>query len=302
MRKCVCVVLLALLSGFAVAGFSAPGDTKSADQENPAPPEMTSVSGRLMLDGKGVTGGVAYFVYEKRLSELPQENPMEKIRAMAETAVAVDQEGSFTLNMAPGNYALVYDPKATASANELKPGTESFAMSKRPTREQVKARIEAIKKNVEVGLPIKQGKIGDAYVVENRVVRPPVTEFGETDLGADHSVTVLAEGTDGKLVDYPVSLHLRGRNGDVFEPHPPSRSESGKFVFENVFPQEYEVYATATKPKPGSGDTATTPTIKNGAFTFEGTPKEVKVTVGPASQDSDEAPPAKKAPVSRKRL
>jgi hypothetical protein len=43
----------------------------------------------------------------------------------------------------------------------------------------------------------------------------------------------------------------------------------------------YTVVALATRPKPGEGDEATTPTIKNAQFVFESGPMLHEVTVTP---------------------
>lgn len=281
---------------------AAPEETPKDDNAKP-PPELTDVSGHIVqADSSNTTGGVAYFIFQRRLMEIPQADPMAKVRAMAEVAVALDKDGSFTLSMAPGNYALVFDPDAAPTGDELKPGPDSFAVSKKLTPDQQKARIEVIKENGQKGLPIKDGKIGNGFIIENRIVRPPVTEFGDMQLGADHSVTVIAQTAEEKAVDFPVLLKLRGKNGDIYEAHPPSVSEPGKFVFHDVFPQEYEVFAIGQKPKPGAGDDVTTPSLKNSAFLFEGTPKDVKVTVVPrtkAESEAAEAPPAD-APKAKK--
>lgn len=281
MKRFAFALSMALLTGLTgLAGAAA------SDQETTAPPELTYVSGRLLYSqDEPTTGGVGYFIFQERLKEIPQENPMERVKAIAEAAVAVDADGSFTLNMAPGNYALIYDPAAEATDENLQPGAESQAVGKKPTPEQVKARIQTIIENVKQGMPIKDGKLAEvAYVIENRIVRPPVSEFGEMILGENHSVTVLAVTDKGKPVDFPLSLHLRGKSGDVYEPHPPSVSEAGTFTFYDVFPQSYQVFATAQKPRPGQGDEATTPTLKNATFVFEGTPMEHKVTVTPGKK------------------
>lgn len=284
------------------AGAAPEEEQKSQDAPKP-PPELTGVSGRLILPKDAATSageGVAYFVFQRRLLEIPHENPMDKVKAMSEAAVAVDKDGSFSLQMAPGNYALVYEPGAEASEEALKPGAESFSVAKKLSPEQQKARIAAIQDNVKNGMAIKEGKLGDAYVIENRIVRPPVIEFGEMVLGADHSVTVLAAGESGGAVDFPLALRLRGKNGDVYEPHPPSTTDPGKFVFSDVDPQEYDVFAIGQRPKPGEGDELTTPSVQKGAFVFEGEPKEVKVTVAPGTAEGTPPEPPKPAAKSNR--
>lgn len=281
--------VLILSIGVAASSLTAQDQTakKAADDEQKPPPELTDVSGRLVLpQDRETSGGVAFFIFQKRLMELSQDNPLEQVKAMTEVAAAVDEGGSFSLDMAPGNYALVYDPSAEPSGENLQAGPESMAVAQRLSPEQMKQRVERIKQNAQRGLPIKDGKLGEAWVVENRIVRPPVTEFGDIELPGDNIVTVKAVTQDGAPVDFPVSLKLRGKNGDIYEPHPPSVSDPGVFVFHDVFPQMYEVFAVGTKPKPGAGDEVTTPTIEKGWFTFEGTPIDRKVTVTPGSAKS----------------
>jgi hypothetical protein len=291
----------------AMAGICLLAATSFSQQDNSAetnrqteplpPPELTAVSGRLMVSqDEGTTGGIAYFIYQRRLIEIPHDNALEHVQDMAEAAVAIDAGGSFTLNMAPGNYALVYDPNGvTSGTEEIPPGPDSQAAAQRRlTPDEIRERIKIIRDNAQNGLAVVNGKIGSAYVIENRGIRPPVTEFGEMLLGEDHSVTVIANGENGKPIDFPASLRLRGKSGDIYEPHSPSVSEPGVYHFYDVFPQPYEVFGLATKPKEGAGDTATTPTVSNALFVFEGKPMEVKVTVKQGSEDKDEeqaAPP-----------
>ena len=295
MLKKTLIAALALAGAVAVA--TAQPDEKVKGDPNAPPPEQTEVSARLMMDAdKGAEGGVAYFIFQKRLMEIPHENSMEKVKAMSEVGVAVDKDGSFTLNMAPGNYAIVYDPKGEAKAEALQPGPESMAIARRITPDKLKERMEIIRANAQKGMPIKDGKLGDAYVIENRFIRPPVSDFGEILLGEKHSVTVLAEGDDGKPLDFPVSLRLRGRNGDISEPHPPSVSAPGTFIFNDIMPQIYSVFALGTKPKPGAGDEVTTPSIENAMFVFDGQPYEhkVKVVPGKPGGEDDTPPPTPK--------
>src|SRR4051812_43182333 len=82
-----------------------------AGAANLEPPEMTSVTGRLMKDkDTGAGAGSAYFIFQRRMLEIPHENSLEALHAMAETVTAVDSDGSFTLRMAPGNYLLLFEP------------------------------------------------------------------------------------------------------------------------------------------------------------------------------------------------
>jgi hypothetical protein len=295
-------LLIGAICAFALSPALAQDEAKPQETPKP-PPELTLVSGRIVYSAEEpTTGGLAYFVFQRRLIEIPQEESIEKVRAMAENIAALDEEGSFTLDMAPGNYALFYDPKwAEASENAMKPGPESFAVAKKLTPEQQRARIEVIKQNAEKGLPIENGKMGDLYVIENRFVRPPVVEFGEMELGADHSVTVLAVKENGSAVDFPLALRLRGKNGDIIEPHPPSTSEAGKFVFHDVFPQQYDAFAIGQRPRPGEGDEVTTPTLKNNVFLFEGTPKEIRITITPGTKNDAQRPRAEPSPAARTR-
>jgi hypothetical protein len=271
----------ALAGCLASLGCAAPADAQTGKAPE-KPPELTDVSGRLMYDDDtGTTGGVAFFIRQSRLNELPHEDPIARVRAMSEVGVAIDAGGSFTLEMAPGNYALIFDPSATADAEALKPGADSSAVSKRMTPEKIKARIEAIKENAQKGLPVKNGQLDGAFVIENVHIRPPVTDFGEMVLGVDHSVTIRAVNDQGTPSDLPVILRLRGLNGDVYEPHPMSSGEPATYKFHDLFPQRYDAFVFAARAKPGSDDGATTPVLKNAAFMFEGKPLEQRVTVTP---------------------
>lgn len=265
------------------------------NQENLPPPELTEVSGKLMVaPDEPTTGGVAYFIFQRRLMEIPHENPLEKIRAMREATAEVDRDGSFTLTMQPGNFALVFEPGVEAEEELFEPGEESMAAARqRLTPDQIRDRIAVIRENAQRGLPIENGKIGDAYIVENRIVRPPLVAFGEMVLGQDNSATILATNEDKKPIDFPATLRLRGKSGDIYEPHPPSVSKPGEFTFHNLFPQSYEVFGLPTRPREGKEDEATTPTIKNAMFMFEGEPVEHTVVVisGGEESDSQQEPP-----------
>ncbi len=269
-----------LLTALATAGaLAAPAVCAAQDLE---PPEKTAVSGRLMVEEKkGAPAGTAYFVFQRRLLEIPQEGAAEALRTMAESAVAVDEEGSFTLKMSPGNYLLVYEPGAGLDPKTLAPGEQSFARQQKLSPDQVKERIARIQDNAQKGLPIQKGKIGEAYVVENRYVRPPITDFGEIPLADPDHVTVMVEDEEGKAADFPVALRLRGKSGDIYEPHPPTVSEKGKFTFHDLFPQSYQVFGLPTKPAPGQGDEATTPSVMNADFLFTGVPMKWTVKVNP---------------------
>jgi hypothetical protein len=259
------------------------------------------VSGHLSnADKSSANGGVVYFVFQSRLNEIPAENSLDRVKAIAEKAVALDEGGSFTLNMAPGNYALVYDPAGDA-ANVPGPGPDSMAMAKKMTREQVEQRIATIKQNAQTGLPIQTGKIGDAFVVENRFVRPPEVSFGEMQLQDDAIVVITANDADGKPIDFPAALRLRGKNGDILEPHTPSVSDIGTYSFFDIQPQSYQVFALGTKPKPGTAnDEITTPTVKNDQFVFDGTPIKQTVTVEPGKPSGDSEGDAAPAPAAAK--
>lgn len=248
------------------------------DRDADEAPEMTQVTGQLLQSsGAPVSGGVVYFVFQNRLNEIPHTNPLDKIKAMTEIAATVDSQGTFTLKMKPGNFAMVYDPSGTDAPSE--PGPESMASLQRLTPEQVQARIAAIKENAAKGLPIENGKIGDAFVIENRFVRPPVTDFGELPLQNSASVTVKALDGNGELINFPATLRLRGKNGDIMEPHTPSISKRALYEFHDLMPQSYEVFALGTRPRPGAGDEITTPTINNSQLIFAGDAMEHEVVV-----------------------
>ena len=277
------------------------GQEKAADAKKP--PELTETKGQILMDDDlPATGGLVYFVFQSRLMEIPHSGSLDKVKAMAEGAAAVDEKGNFKLNMPPGNFALVYVPSGTADGAQLGPGPDSMAKARRMTREQIQARIEAIKENAQQGLPIKDGALGEAFVVENRQVRPPVVDFGKMVVGINQSVTIRAVKESGDPVDFPVKLQLRGKNGDVYDAHTPSINEAGVFVFHDVFPQFYQVFATATKPKPGEGDEATTPSLGNADLVFEGAPLEQKVTVTPGKPGdaADQPPPNVPEPPKQK--
>lgn len=232
-------------------------------------PESTVVSGHLVnADGSSAAGGVVYFVFQNRLNEVAHADPLVQIKSMAESAVAVDEEGSFTLKMQPGNFAMIYDPnEIDAPAG---PGPNSMAVTRKLTREQVQTRIAAIKENAMQGLPIINGKIGEAFVVENRYVRPPVSNFGDVQLQDKAVVTVRAVDDAGELINFPATLRLRGKNGDIMEPHTPSVSKRATYEFYDLMPQSYQVFALGTLPRPGGGDELTTPTLTNDQFVFAG--------------------------------
>jgi len=273
---------------------AAPDKASSSGPQKP--PELTIVTGRFVQDDfTTVGGGTVFFIFQDRLKELPHENTLAKVRAMAETAAEVDAEGNFYLELKPGNFAFVYDPNTSFTEELAKPGPESMEVLRKRTPEQLKALVNVIRENAAKGLPIKDGKIGDAYIVENRFVRPPVSDFGEMPLGADQSATVVAVKENGEVVDFPVMLKLRGKNGDVYEPHTPTLSTPGEFVFCDLEPQRYDVFAIGVRMAPAEDAPITTPTLENTAFEFEGTPLVHKVTVKlPASAESE----AKSQPTS----
>ena len=268
--------LVTMLVGSVTAGYAQ--DAKPA--ETPAkPPELTVVSGRLLLDKDlPTTGGLAYFVFQRRISEIPVDGAMARAREMAEAVVAVDKEGSFSLEMAPGNYLLIYDPFPPANS-DMGPGPDSQAVAQKLTKAQIDKRIELIKRTAQEGLGIVDGAIPGGFVIENRLIKPPVTEFGEMVLGDVNRVTVKALAEDDKPLPYPAPLKLRGKNGEIYEPHPPSVTEPGEYVFHDVFPQRYDVFGDATKPPPGMGDKPYIPVISDGAFVFEGETMDVTVKV-----------------------
>lgn len=265
----------------------------TSETDTQRPPELTHVTGRLLYaKDDPATAGVAFFVYQRRLIELPHDNTMDAVRAKAETSVAVDKDGSFTLDMAPGNYAMVFDPTAASDDTIGKPGPESMAASKKLTPDKLRERIQFIRDNGQKGLPIKDGRIGDAFVLENRQIRPPIIEFGELILAEPHTVMVTAQGADKKPIDFPATLRLRGKNGDIYEPHPPTSTDPGVYIFEDVFPQSYQVFALGSRPKPEAGDEITTPTVENDVFLFAGEPVQHTVKLSPGKPGGqDETPP-----------
>lgn len=268
----------------ATAAAETVGEEIPLDRDVNDAPEITQVSGQLVR-GEGeapVSGGVIYFVFQSRLNEIPHTNPLEKVKAMAEEAVAVDSEGSFTLKMKPGNFAMIYDPTATEAPSE--PGPESMTVMKRVSPEQVQARIAAIKENASVGLPIQNGKLGEAFVIENRFVRPPVSNYGPIQLQNPGVVTVKAVDANGELINFPATLRLRGKNGDIMEPHTPSVSTRAQYSFHDLMPQSYQVFALGTLPPPGAGDKITTPTVQNDQFIFTGDALSHEVVVEQAAQ------------------
>lgn len=284
--------IVALTSINLCSAQETPADAKKTPTYT-EPPELTSVSGRLVNDDESqVKAGVAYFIFQSRLNELPHEGTLERVKAISEKAVAIDEGGSFTLKLAPGNYSMVYDPTGNP-ASVPEPGPESMAVSKKMAPEKVQTRIAAIRENAQKGLPIVNGKIGEAFVVENRFIRPPVSDFGDISLGSDDSILILANNAEGKPVDFPVALRLRGKNGDIYEPHSPSISAPGEYSFYNAMPQSYQLFALGTKPKPGAGDEITTPTIADSQFIYDGSAIEhtVKITPGEPGAGERQAPP-----------
>lgn len=275
-------------------------EAKKPEPTPSKPPELTEVSGRLMLEKDiPTTGGVAYFVFQKRIVEIPLENSMAKIHDLAEAAVEIDQEGSFTLEMAPGNYLLVYDPFTQPTAENLKPGAESMAVARKVTKEQIMARVDVIKENVQKGLAVADNAVPGGFVIENRFIRPPVTSFGEMTLGATRKVVLTLKGKDGQIVDFPANIKLRGKNGDIYEAHPPSVSDPGKYVFYDVFPQRVEVFGLETMPEPGSEEKPYIPVIEDAAFIFNGETMEKDIVVtkkdaAAAKAEREKAPPKPK--------
>jgi hypothetical protein len=263
---------------------SAPATSETVTAEQAAKaPETTEVSGHLLnADGTSATAGVVYFVFQNRLNEISHTSPLEKAKSMAEAAVAVDEEGSFTLKMKPGNFAMIYDPAATEAPEG--PGPDSMAVVRRLTREQVQGRIAAIKENALQGLPISNGKIGDAFVIENRYVRPPVSNFGDMQVQSKAVATVKALDEAGELINFPATLRLRGKNGDIMEPHTPSVSKRAQYEFHDIMPQSYQVFALGTLPRPGAGDSLSTPTVTNDQFVFIGEPLTHEVVVKQPSE------------------
>ncbi len=121
-------------------------------------------------------------------------------------------------------------------------------------------------------------------------------------LGVDQSVTVQAVKENGEVVDFPVMLKLRGKNGDICEPHLPTTSSPGRFVFADLIPQRYDVFAIGVKLEPRADAPETTPTLENTAFEFDGTPLEHKVTVKlEAAEGQSDKPTASRKSVSSKR-
>ena len=273
-REAVTIALLA--GGVATAGAQ---DASKPASEPGKPPELTQVSGRLLLEQDiPTTGGVVYFVFQRRISEIPTDGAMERVKEMAEAAVAIDKGGSFSLEMAPGNYLLVYDPFETQTT-DLKPGSDSQAVAKKLTKEQIDKRVALMKQSAEKGLAVGNGALPGGFVIENRIIKPPVTEFGEMVLGAVNRVTLKALAEDGKPLPYPAAIKLRGKNGEIYEPHPPAVSELGTYVYHDVFTQRYDAFGEATKPPPDSGDKPYVPNVSEGSFVFEGGEKEVTVKV-----------------------
>lgn len=241
-------------------------------------PESTEVSGSFVnADGTSASGGIVYMVFQNRLNEVPHANALDHIKSMAEATAVVDEEGSFSLTMKPGNFALIYDPTATEPMGE--PGPNSMAVMRRLSKEQVQARIAAIKENAMKGLPIQNGKIEDAYVVENRYIRPPASSFADMQLQNKGTVTVKAVDDAGELITFPATLRLRGKNGDIMEPHTPSVSKKATYEFFDIMPQSYQVFALGTLPRPGAGDKLTTPTVTNDQFIYIGDPLTHEVVV-----------------------
>jgi hypothetical protein len=263
---------------------------QTQQNEPKKPPELTIVGGRFVRDDyTTIGGGVVYFIFQERLKELPHENTLAKAKAMAETAAEVDADGNFYLEMKPGNFAMIYDPNAKFTDDLAQPGPESMEKLRKRTPEQVKALVDTIRENAAKGLPIQDGRIEDAYVIENRFVRPPAVDFGEMPLGVDQSATVLAVKEDGSPVDFPVMLKLRGKNGDVYEPHTPTLETPGQFIFCDLEAQRYDVFAIGVRTAPSADAPVTTPTLENTAFEFEGVPLDHKVTVKlPSAAEADD--------------
>ncbi len=286
----------AIASFLALASLGA-AQTAAKPAATPAkPPELTKVSGRLMLE-KDVptTGGTVFFVFQKRISEIPADGSLERVREMAEAVAGVDKEGSFTLEMAPGNFLLVYDPFTDPTPEVLKPGPDSQAVVKKLTREQIQKRIDLMKQTNEKGLAVVDGALPGGFVIENRLVRPPITEFGDMILGEINTVKVTAKDQAGKPIDFPADLKLRGKNGDIYESHPTSLLEPGVYLFADVAPQRYDVIGRPTKPEPGAGEQMYMPLVKDAAFIYEGKPLEHSVVVTREVYD-EEAEARKNAP------
>jgi hypothetical protein len=272
--------LFVVLAGLAWGQEKESAATTPTQSTPQKPPELTVVGGRFVKDDfTTIGGGTVYFIFQERLKELPHENTLEKVRAMAEAAAEVDAEGNFYLEMKPGNFAIVYDPNTPFKPEMAAPGPESMEKLRKRTPEQIKQVVAAIRENAAKGLPIKDGRIGDAYIIENRFVRPPVVDFGEMPLGVDQSAKVIAVKENGEVVDFPVMLKLRGKNGDIYLPHTPTINTPGEFVFCDLEPQRYDVFAVGVKMAPREDAPVTTPTLENTAFEFEGEPLVHKVTV-----------------------
>lgn len=264
----------------------AASETAASEEEVSTPPELTVVSGRILeAEDKPVSGGVAWWIFQSRIRELPQTGALDYVKRVAEYAAAVKEDGSFEKLIAPGNYVLVYEAGAPASAADSAPGPESMAKTQGPVdREVIQKRIAAMRENAQKGTAIKDGKLEGAYVLENRLVRPPITQLGDMILGEDDSLTVEATDADGKPLEVPAILRLRGKNGDILEPHPVTAANPSTFVFRGLIPQEYAVFATAAQPAPGTDEKSTTPTIENGQVLFEGDPIRHVVTVKPGEE------------------
>ncbi len=250
-------------------------------------PEATTVNGILVhSDGTTASQGIVYFIYQNRLNEIPHNNPLAHAKSMTEAATALDGEGSFTLKMQPGNFAMIYDPAETVAPTE--PGPNSMAVSRRQAREQVQARIAAIKENAMRGLPIDNGMLESAYVIENRFVRPPASSFGIIQLQNDAIVTIKAVSDEGELINFPATLRIRGKNGDILEPHTPGMNRRAQYDFHDIMPQSYQVFSLGTLPRPGAGDTITTPTVTNDQFIFVGDPLTHEVVVKQSESGSQQ--------------
>lgn len=274
-------------------GIYAVAQTTETIQTQNDPPELTAVSGQIVdkFGNPVKTGGAAFFLFQNRLNEISHTDSVQKAKALSETSVAVDNEGSFTLKLQPGNFAMLYDPQS--SAEEIgKPGSESMAILKRHSPEQIKQKIDAIKENATKGLPIKDGRLQSAYIVENIYIRPPVIDLGTLELESTGVVTIMAKNENNEAIDFPASLRLRGKNGDIMEPHTPSVSSKGEYKFHDILPQSYQVFAIGTLPKPGQGDKITTPTLKNDQFIFTGEALDHEVIVVPLEEsESDNTNP-----------
>src|SRR5690606_4582181 len=123
------------------------------------------------------------------------------------------------------------------------------------------------------------GMLESAYVIENRFVRPPASSFGIIQLQSDAIVTIKAVTEDGELINFPATLRIRGKNGDILEPHTPGVNRRAQDDFHDIMPQSYQVFSLGTLPRPGAGDTITTPTVTNDQFIFVGDPLTHEVIV-----------------------